>query len=406
MYNRATLKGSAPSFPSLRRRTELCGKGVSPMSDATNREHDDLKTRRRSDAESELAVSRAGNESAGPSLPAISALAGARLQGRASTPVRAAAVQTMQRTHGNRAVQRFMSAVAESTETEDDEIASRIERKAGSGGEIDPGARAHLEGGIGASLEGVRIHTDAEADTLARNMDAVAFTSGQDIFFRSGAYNPHSSEGMRLLAHEATHTVQQAAGPVAGTPTEGGIALSDPSDEFEQAAERTADAVASSTPGPAPVQRMMMPNVDPSALWDAMPTFDDIGTGISGIGSVLGGQVSTFGHLAAGAVSGAHEFGGDIVGGGMGMLGGGISAGSDFLFGAGSTGSQIGNVVGGGIGQIGDILESGLDRGGARRAGNVEDYFGNIGSGIGNIGSGIGNFVGGLGDIDPSYLLM
>ena len=50
---------------------------------------------------------------------------------------------------------------------------------------------------------------------------------------------------MKLLAHEATHTVQQSQGPVSGTPSKGGVSISDPSDSYEQAADRAASNVAS-----------------------------------------------------------------------------------------------------------------------------------------------------------------
>jgi hypothetical protein len=65
------------------------------------------------------------------------------------------------------------------------------------------------------------VHTGGEADRLAQAVDGTAFTSGR-IYFRSGAYDPTSDEGMQLLAHEATHTAQQASGPVDGVPTAGG----------------------------------------------------------------------------------------------------------------------------------------------------------------------------------------
>src|SRR5438874_41382 len=86
----------------------------------------------------------------------------------------------------------------------------------------------HDQAGLEADLSNVRVQTDGEADHLARSVDAVAFTTGSDIFFQSGTYNPGTSEGLHLLAHEATHAVQQAQGPVAGTPVTGGVALSDP----------------------------------------------------------------------------------------------------------------------------------------------------------------------------------
>jgi hypothetical protein len=74
-------------------------------------------------------------------------------------------------------------------------------------------------------------------------VDAVAFTAGSDIFFRAGAYAPDTADGRHLLAHEAVHVVQQAAGPVAGTPAPGGMSISDPHDRLEQEAERAARVV-------------------------------------------------------------------------------------------------------------------------------------------------------------------
>lgn len=77
------------------------------------------------------------------------------------------------------------------------------------GGSALPGAvRGDLERGFGTGLGGVRLHTDARADTLARNVDAAAFTTGQDVFFRQGTYDPGSDAGRATLAHEVAHVVQ------------------------------------------------------------------------------------------------------------------------------------------------------------------------------------------------------
>jgi len=121
------------------------------------------------------------------------------------------------------------------------DLGSRIKDASRSGTTLDSSIRQRLEGGLGSDLAGVRVHADAEADRLAREMESVAFTSGSDIFFKSGMYNPESSEGVRLLAHEAAHTIQQAQGPVSGTPTGEGVSISDPGDSFELAAKRAAE---------------------------------------------------------------------------------------------------------------------------------------------------------------------
>jgi hypothetical protein len=77
---------------------------------------------------------------------------------------------------------------------------------------LDSAARGVMESRLGVGLAGVRIHTGGRADEAARAVNAQAFTVGQDIFFAANRYDPRSREGQRLLAHELTHTVQQAGG--------------------------------------------------------------------------------------------------------------------------------------------------------------------------------------------------
>jgi len=67
--------------------------------------------------------------------------------------------------------------------------------------------------------------------------------------FQRDAYDPDSDSGKHMLAHELTHVVQQRSGPVDGTATGGGIAVSSPSDRFEREAVANADRVMSA---PAP----------------------------------------------------------------------------------------------------------------------------------------------------------
>jgi hypothetical protein len=57
----------------------------------------------------------------------------------------------------------------------------------------------------------VNIHTGGDANHVNEAVQARAFTTGSDIFFRDGEYNPESSSGRELLAHELTHVVQQGA---------------------------------------------------------------------------------------------------------------------------------------------------------------------------------------------------
>ena len=154
----------------------------------------------------------------------------------------------LQRGAGNRAVQRLLSAGGGAGRFGDEEVAQRLDAGAGTGQSLDPSVRRRLEPVLGVDLAGVGGHIGPEADDLARQLGARAFTSGQDIWFSAGAYDSSSEAGMRILAHEVAHTVQQAAGPVDGTATEGGaLAVSHPGDRFELAAHAAADAVLAGT---------------------------------------------------------------------------------------------------------------------------------------------------------------
>lgn len=93
-------------------------------------------------------------------------------------------------------------------------VLQRIQQRRGSGNPLPEAVRRHLEQGLNHDLSGVRIHDDAEADKLSKSVNAIAFTTGTDIFFQAGKYEPNTQTGLELLAHEVTHTVQQARGEV------------------------------------------------------------------------------------------------------------------------------------------------------------------------------------------------
>jgi hypothetical protein len=111
----------------------------------------------------------------------------------------------------------------------------------GGGEPLESGLRAEMEDRLGNDFGDVRIHRDTDATESAKAIDANAYTVRSDVVFRSEQWAPDSPEGKRTLAHELSHVVQQAAGPVASEPAAGGIRVSSPDDEFEQAAEQSAD---------------------------------------------------------------------------------------------------------------------------------------------------------------------
>jgi hypothetical protein len=88
----------------------------------------------------------------------------------------------------------------------------RINEAKGRGDPLADNVRGPMERGFGADFSDVRVHTDAGADALSESLQARAFTTGQDIFFRSGEYDAASSPGRQLIAHELTHTLQQGGG--------------------------------------------------------------------------------------------------------------------------------------------------------------------------------------------------
>ncbi|MCB0425541.1 MAG: DUF4157 domain-containing protein, partial [Mangrovimonas sp.] len=86
---------------------------------------------------------------------------------------------------------------------------ARLQATKGSGQHLSAHTRAQMEGAFGADLSGVRIHTDGAAVGMNRDLRAQAFTHGRDIYFGSGKFQPETTEGRRLLAHELVHVGQQ-----------------------------------------------------------------------------------------------------------------------------------------------------------------------------------------------------
>ena len=83
--------------------------------------------------------------------------------------------------------------------------------RADSGSTLDDETRLRMELRFGHAFQRVRIHSDDAASRSAESIDALAYTKGTHVVFRAGHYQPGTSTGAHLLAHELTHVVQQSA---------------------------------------------------------------------------------------------------------------------------------------------------------------------------------------------------
>jgi hypothetical protein len=119
-----------------------------------------------------------------------------------------------------------------------------IREALGSDGQpLDAALERAFEPAFGHRFDQVRVHEGDTADQLARDIDAPAFTVGQDVVFAAGTYEPASPDSQHLVAHELAHTMQQSSAPPA----------SEPLSETERggAAESEADAATTSIDGAA-----------------------------------------------------------------------------------------------------------------------------------------------------------
>jgi hypothetical protein len=79
-----------------------------------------------------------------------------------------------------------------------------------SGGQaLSAEARSFYEPRFGYDFSNVKVHTDSIAAKSAQSINALAYTSRNNIVFNNGQYSPNTDNGKRLLGHELTHVVQQ-----------------------------------------------------------------------------------------------------------------------------------------------------------------------------------------------------
>ena len=119
------------------------------------------------------------------------------------------------------------------------DVETAIAARRGGGRPLDGATRDRLGERLGDTLGDVRVHDDTGASDLARSVSARAFTTGTDVYFAAGEYQPGTADGDRLIAHELTHVVQQR-----GAPTTGPLRVSEPGDALEAEADAAAREIA------------------------------------------------------------------------------------------------------------------------------------------------------------------
>jgi hypothetical protein len=104
---------------------------------------------------------------------------------------------------------------------------------------IDAATRGFMEPRFGHDFGKVRVHADEQATRSARQANALAYTVGAHVVVDKDRYEPQTTSGVRLMAHELAHVVQQT--DIAGVPDAAVIGA--PGDASEVEADRVADAV-------------------------------------------------------------------------------------------------------------------------------------------------------------------
>jgi hypothetical protein len=141
---------------------------------------------------------------------------------------------------GNRGFGRFLGRMSDGTGLlpgglVHPDVESAISTARGAGHPLHSGTAGRLSETYGDPLGDVRVHAGPQADVLARAVSARAFTVGSDIFFASGEYQPGTSGGEELIAHEVAHVIQQRCAPESGP-----LTVSQPGDAMERDAEAAA----------------------------------------------------------------------------------------------------------------------------------------------------------------------
>ena len=117
-----------------------------------------------------------------------------------------------------------------------------VQRGLVGGSALPSGLRTRMEAGFSTSFGDVRVHTGGAAASSTSTFRAEAFTSGTNIAFAPGRFNPGSKSGEGLIAHELAHVVQQRRSGGGGA-VQAKSLVSGPGDAAETAADQAAATV-------------------------------------------------------------------------------------------------------------------------------------------------------------------
>jgi hypothetical protein len=108
-----------------------------------------------------------------------------------------------------------------------------------------------MEARFGHDFSLVRIHTEPEANSSARDVGASAYTVGAHMVFGPGRFAPDTEAGRHSIAHELAHVVQQSRGGSVRPTGDGAI---------EHGADRAASTLTAGG-GPVPVTGASAPGL-------------------------------------------------------------------------------------------------------------------------------------------------
>ena len=153
------------------------------------------------------------------------------------------------------------------------EAPSSVDRVlSGSGRSLEPMLRQDMEQRFGYDFSRVRVHTGPAAEESAREVNALAYTVGNDIVFDSGQYSPTGRmEKRRLIAHELAHVVQQGASGELGHTQRMVQRQPEPANP-EKEDEREKDFGIPGPPQPAPTELPGFGDVTPDDGCPPLPT--------------------------------------------------------------------------------------------------------------------------------------